>query len=101
MLSFDLASGEESIRVDGRLMSDNGDVLTDAAMAGVGVALLPDFLIAEQIRDGTLEVVLPEHQSHSSVWAVYPHSRHLSAKVRLFIDFLLEQFSPIPPWTCS
>jgi len=93
--------GGESIRVDGRLLSDNGDVLTDAALAGVGIALLPDFLIAEHIRAGTLETVLPQNQSHSAVWAVYPHSRHLSAKVRLFIDFLLEQFAPTPPWKCS
>ena len=76
-------------------------MLTDAAVAGVGIALLPDFLIAAPVRTGALEVLLPEYQSQSSVSAIYPHSRHLSAKVRLFIDFLLEQFTPTPPWKCT
>jgi DNA-binding transcriptional LysR family regulator len=93
--------GDEAVRVEGRLMSDNGDVLHHAARAGVGVAFLPDFLVADAIHDGSLEVLLPGHRSELSLWAVYPHSRHLSAKVRLMIDFLLERFSPVPPWQCG
>ena len=93
--------GDEAVRVSGRLLSDNGHTLAAAAVAGVGLALLPDFLIWESVRSGELEVVLPDHSGQLSVWAVYPHSRHLSAKVRMFIDFMLERFSPEPPWRCQ
>lgn len=93
--------GEEAVRVDGRLVSDNGDVLKHAAVAGVGVAFMPDFLVADAIHSGALEVVLPGQNSPLAVWAVYPHSRHLSAKVRLFIDFLVGEYSPEPPWKCG
>jgi len=92
--------GDQAIRVSGRLVSDNGDVLKDAAVAGIGVGFLPDFLVADAIHSSALEVVLPQQHHTLSVWAVYPHSRHLSAKVRLFIDFLVEQYSPAPPWKC-
>ena len=62
--------------------------------------MLPDFLVADAVSAGKLEVVMPNHKTTSSLWAVYPHSRHLSAKVRLFIDLMLEAFSPEPPWKC-
>ncbi len=93
--------GEEAVRVDGRLVSDNGDVLKHAAVAGVGVAFMPDFLVADAVHSGALEVVMPGQSSALAVWAVYPHSRHLSAKVRLFIDFLVGEYSPDPPWKCG
>lgn len=89
---------EEIVRVDGRLRADNGDVMVAMACSGLGLIYVPDFLVSEPIRSGALVPLLPEwsHQPNA-VWALYPHSRHLSAKVRLFIDFLAARFSP-PPW---
>lgn len=86
---------EISIHVHGRALSNNGDALLDAATAGLGVAFVPDFLACPYLRDGRLIHVLPAWGWRSRVWAVYPHSRHLSAKVRLFIEHLREQFKDV------
>ena len=97
----DASGDEEMIRVEGRLRSDNGDTLVQAALAGLGVLYTPDFFLAEHIRQGRLVPLLPEWSfSHMAAWALYPHTRHLSARVRLFIDHLVDEFSPHPPWEC-
>ncbi|MEL6343764.1 MAG: LysR family transcriptional regulator [Myxococcota bacterium] len=91
--------GEEAVRVSGRMRSDNGDALVAAAVSGMGFVYVPDFLVADELRDKKLVCILPEWcRSRDAVWAIYPHARHLSVKVRLFIDFLVEEFSPSPPW---
>lgn len=91
---------EETVRVSGRFRADNGDVMVAAAVAGLGLVYVPDFFVFERIQRGELTLVMPQWcHTHSALWALYPHTRHLSAKVRLFIDFLVEYFSPAP-WTC-
>jgi DNA-binding transcriptional LysR family regulator len=95
------AGGEPvRVRVRERLVSNNGEALLQAAMAGVGVVPLPDFLVVEALRRGQVERVLPDWTTmdRAGVWAVYPHSRHLAAKVRLFVDHLADAFRD-PPWT--
>ena len=70
--------------------------------AGQGITMLPTFLIGEQIARGQLNVALTEFlPSDSAVYAVYPHSRHLSPKVRVFVDFLAGRFGPVPYWDSS
>jgi len=88
-----------SAEVTGRLRVNNGDALRIAALEGLGLACLPTFIVGEDLRAGTLVPVL-EGAAHQSggVFAVYPHARHLSPKVRAFIDFLVERFGPNPPW---
>ncbi len=100
--SWHFAGPEDMVvRVDGRMTSDNGDAMVAAAVAGVGLVLLPEFLVVDHVRSGQLEALLPMWTGQQlGVWAIYPHSRHLSAKVRLFIDFLVDRFSP-PPWDCA
>jgi DNA-binding transcriptional LysR family regulator len=91
--------GPLSVRVSGSLEANNGDALRDAALAGLGVYLAPTFIIGEDLRAGRLEEVLADYQdSRLSVYAVYPHRQHLSAKVRAFVDFLVERFGPEPYW---
>ncbi|MEL6979178.1 MAG: LysR substrate-binding domain-containing protein, partial [Pseudomonadota bacterium] len=67
--------------------------LRDAALAGLGVAVLPEFAIRHDIEDGALTPILSDYTLPERVLQViYPPSRHLSAKVRLFTDFLSERY---------
>lgn len=87
------------VRVSGNLRVNNGDILCEAAVNGLGVAVLPTFIAGDAISRGRLEVVLAGHAvTETSVYAVYPHNRHLSNKVRTFVDFLAERFGPTPYW---
>lgn len=93
------ADGEEvAVKVAGPLLTNNGNAIVEAARHGVGVAMLPDFFVFEHLRSGELERLLPEWScGYSGIWALYPHNRHLSAKVRLLVDFLAERFDE-PAW---
>ena len=76
------------------LCANNAEVLRDAAAAGRGVALLPEFIAAAALRDGNLQPILADyHAPPLSLYAIYPPTRHLAVKVRLFIDYLVETFS--------
>jgi hypothetical protein len=70
-----------------------------AALRGAGIAVLPAFFCAEALRAGHLSPVLDEWAlGRSEIHVVYPGSRHLSARVRLFVDALIERFTHLPPW---
>lgn len=86
--------GTSHVKVSGTLTANHGDVLLDAALRGVGVALLPEFFAREAIARGELIRLLPEwcNQGAGGVWAIYPEQRHLALKVRLFVDLLVERF---------
>ncbi len=91
--------GPVSVHVSGCLEANNGDALRDAALAGLGVYLAPTFIVGDDLWAGRLEEVLSDYEdSRLSVYAVYPHRQHLSAKVRAFVDFLVERFGPEPYW---
>ena len=82
--------------------SNNGDTARAAALAGLGIIWQPTFLIGDDLRAGRLIAVLPGYRLPDiDVLAVYPSRRHLSAKVRVMIDFLAEQFGGSPPWDRS
>jgi DNA-binding transcriptional LysR family regulator len=94
------ADGEIRVQVKGNLRANNGDVLRAATLAGLGLARQPTFIIADELRAGTLVALpldQPEIQS-SAVHAVYLPDRRPPAKVRAFIDFLAMRFAPEPPW---
>ena len=94
--------GPISVRVEGTLTTNNGDISRAAAVSGLGVALLPVFMICDDLRAGRLAPALEDFEPESQgVHAVYPHNRHLSAKVRAFVDFLVDSFGPTPPWDVS
>ena len=91
--------GDTNVPVSGRLVSNNGDILRAAAVAGLGIANAPRFILGPELRAGRLVPVLQDHeQSNAGVWALYPHNRHLSAKVRAFVDFAVAHFGNVPPW---
>jgi DNA-binding transcriptional LysR family regulator len=81
------------LRVQGNWRSNNGRALLQAAKQGLGLVQLPSFYLEEDIAAGNLATVLDDYNpTDTGVWAVYPHNRHLTAKVRLFVNFLAERF---------
>ncbi len=87
------------IKTGGPLRVNNGDMIREAMLRGIGVASLPTFIIGEDLKSGALERVLPDWCARTiAMYAVYPPGKALSAKVRLLIDFLAERFGPVPPW---
>lgn len=86
--------GTQTVMVEGVLCSNNGEVLKQAAVQGLGITLLPAFIVAAELQSGQLQVVLPDYQPPQiSVYLLYPVNRHLSAKIRLLVEFLKERFS--------
>ncbi len=97
--SFRGQDGQFRVRVDGPLLVNNGELAVEAAIAGLGVVDTPIFLCEEEIRAGKLEIALSEYEDmRIGIHAVYPPSRHMSAKVRAFIDFLASRFSDRKGW---
>jgi DNA-binding transcriptional LysR family regulator len=87
------------IKVTGTLEANSADALRMAAISGLGLVLLPTYMVGQDIRKGRLQAVLTEYvPAPLDIHAVYPHRKHLSAKVRTFVDFLHERFHPTPYW---
>ncbi|MEL6870891.1 MAG: LysR family transcriptional regulator [Pseudomonadota bacterium] len=92
-------NGTKSYSIQCVLWSNNGEVLRDAAMAAEGIALLPTFIIGGALQTGELRSVLTDYTPPPiKLHALYPRHRHLSAKVRLFLDMLESRFSGRPYW---
>jgi DNA-binding transcriptional LysR family regulator len=90
---------EQRVRVSGNLRGNNGDILSAAAVEGLGVILHPTFLVYEALRQNKLVRILADWQAPElTLFAVYPHRKYLPPKVRSFIDFLAERFGPEPYW---
>ena len=88
-----------TVAINGRFSATNAEALRDATLAGYGVAKLATFLISDDLRAGRLVRVLEDFAADGpGVRAVYPSSRHLSPKVRSFIDELVNAWRPEPPW---
>jgi DNA-binding transcriptional LysR family regulator len=91
--------GETEVRLAGDVVVNNGDALLAAALAGQGVILQPTFIVGDALRQRRLVRLLPGWQlADLDVHAVYPTTRHLSPKVRSFVDFLTGRFRDPPPW---
>jgi DNA-binding transcriptional LysR family regulator len=98
--TWQLRNAATTVRVDvkPRLTINDFEALRQAACADLGVVLVPIFLGVEEVRVRRLERILKEWSSIPNViHAVYPSTRHLSPKVKAFVEHLQERFSP-PPW---
>lgn len=83
---------EFKAHIRSRLRLDSGEALRNAAVAGLGIAYLPDFLVAEDLTTGRLRHVLPDLASGEvNIMALYPGKRLLEPRVRRFIDLLVEE----------
>jgi len=96
---FETPRGAKRVAVPVRHRSNNGEFTRELLLAGEGLSLLPTFLVAEDLRRGRLEAVLPDSlRADTLIHAVYPHRKHLSSKVRRFVDHLAAYFGPRPYW---
>lgn len=93
-------SGQEvTVRVTSRLKSNLGEVIRDAALGGLGIALHSTWHVCEDLRAGRLKQVLPDYQlPESGIYAVTPQRRLVLPRVRAFVDFLVQQLGATPPW---
>ncbi len=92
-------NGTKVLHVSGNFEANSATALFEAVLAGVGVARLATFLVGHDLSTGRLVPLLTDYvHEKSSLLVVYPHRRHLSTKVRAFVDFLSEKFTPVPPW---
>jgi DNA-binding transcriptional LysR family regulator len=98
--SFVTPTGVIDVRVSGRLVTDNGEVIRDALAAGVGIGLKSTWSVAPLIASGELVTVLDDYPLAQTVaiWAVYPSRAFVPPKTLAFIDFLAAQFGEPPYW---
>lgn len=83
-----------TVRVQGNLQANTSVALRAAALAGLGIASGASFIVGDDVRRGDLVPVLPDYPMRPrELYALYPHNRHLSPKVRAFIDFATEIYS--------
>jgi DNA-binding transcriptional LysR family regulator len=91
---FSSGRGEQSVRVSGNLRCNSSITLSDAAILGQGLILMPGFLVTQELRDGRLVSLLTDFLPNEFVInAFYAHRRHLSAKIRIFVDLLIDHFN--------
>jgi DNA-binding transcriptional LysR family regulator len=92
--------GDVTVKVSGSLRANNGDALRSAAIAGEGIIYQPTFIVADDLKAGTLVRLTLDQPTieFAGIYAVYLPERNPPAKVRAFIDFLVQRFSPVAPW---
>lgn len=88
-----------SVPVTGSIEMNNSLALRQVTLDGAGIMLTPTFVVGEDIAAGRLQKLLPEyHAKEISIYAVYAGRRHLTPKVRAFIDFMKRRLSDPPYW---
>ena len=91
--------GDVAIPVAGTLRINDDEALSQAVLGGLGLAMLPTFIVGRDLQEGRLVEVLPGFvPTERFIYAVHLPNRHLPPKVRAFIDFLLARFGPTPYW---
>lgn len=92
-------NGENSVEIHGTLCSNNGEVLCEAATAGLGIILMPMFIVGNALKQGRLVQVLKDYEaSPLSLNLFYSPNRHLSERIRVFVKFMQEAFGEHTPW---
>ena len=95
----DGSGGEIAQRVEGRFESNQGELLRDAAVAGLGIAVHSVWHVHEELRAGRLRVVMPDYPlATTGIHAVMPQRRLVPPRVRAFVDFLAGRLGEHPPW---
>jgi len=85
----------QQVAVTGNLVTNNGNLICDAMVNGMGIAVLPTFIAGDAIRSGKAKVILKDWREMGvDISLLYPSSKHLSAKVRAFVDLAVEHFKP-------
>ncbi|MGL5447203.1 MAG: LysR family transcriptional regulator [Rhabdaerophilum sp.] len=92
--------GQVSVPVQSAVVTNSSEVIREAVLAGLGIALRSTWDVGPELNSGRLLPVLPTYRGGQrvAIYAVYPSRRHLPQKTRVFIDFLAELYGPIPSW---
>lgn len=98
--SLSTPNGLTVVKTRNRLRTDNGEAARDGAVQGLGITLCSTWCCYQELRSGKLIQVLQDYPvaSNTAIWAVYPSTRLLAPKVRVFIDFLVKKYSGVPYW---
>jgi DNA-binding transcriptional LysR family regulator len=98
--TFDTADGPLRVKTENCFRSDNGEAVRDACANGLGITLSSTWCCYQQLQRGELVEVLKDYPlvSNTAIWAVYPSSRLLAPKVRVFIDYFTDCFGDSPYW---
>lgn len=91
---------EQVITAPRSIVVNDGEAMRALIESGMGIGIQSHWIASEHLKDGRLVQVLPDRplETDSAIWALYPSNRIVAPKVRAMIDFLLEQFQPVPPW---
>ena len=94
----------QDVNASGDFHTNNTEALHATTRDGLGISILPTWLVGKDLADGSLEVVMKDYTVSptaldTSIYAVFPYNRHLSPKVRAFVDALVDRFTPTPPWS--
>lgn len=93
--TFDVGGERQSVSVKGPLEVNSASAAREAALQGLGFLRTPLFFVADDVETGALETVLVDFEEQErGIYAVYPHRRHLTAKVRSLVDFLVSWYAP-------
>ncbi|TQV89419.1 LysR family transcriptional regulator [Aliikangiella coralliicola] len=97
---FQTPKGSINIRAKGNFRADNGEVIRDACVNGLGITINSTWSAYKHLHNGSLVQVLKDYPliSNTAIWAVYPSSRLLAPKVRAFIDYVCSHFGDKPYW---
>jgi len=95
----DKSNQQNTITINPHIKASAGGFLRDAAVNSQGIIYIPTFIVYKEIENATLIPLLNEyHHSRIDAYAIYPQTRHLSRRVRAFVDFLVKRFEGIPYW---
>ncbi|MCW8931435.1 MAG: LysR family transcriptional regulator [Gammaproteobacteria bacterium] len=90
---------EIKVKIHPYLKASTGEFLKNAAVEGLGVILMPSFIAYKEIERGALVPILQDYKiPQIDAYAIYPQTRHLSQRVRAFVDFLVKRFEGTPYW---
>ena len=88
-----------SVRVTGSMRANFGEPLRHAAILGQGISMHPHYMVAQDITDNRLKIVLPAYLPMGlEIYAMYPSRRNMPGRIRLFLEFLKDRFASTPEW---
>ena len=102
--SSEIDSDQTEVKIKGDFRTNDSEALLQAVRDGLGLALLPTWLLAEDIRTGGLVPLLPAYVwaiapgPERAIWGIYPPKKTVSPKVRAFLGFISKKFGSPPYW---
>jgi len=95
-LTWEFRKGDEQVQVhlSARALCNNAETMVALTRGGIGITRIPLFNCESEVDEGSLKIILDDYEyPEFAVYAVYPHRQYLTAKVRVFVDYLVESFS--------